>query len=151
MLVRISLSSQKWKKIQPFNNGWDPSFYSINQWSVLELFLKKQKFTHATGTYDYTAGEIRSKDFFSTGCYSVCMKASPESGVSSSFYLLNTKWDSPFPRPPNDNFHNVSLRRNTRRPKMIREMRIVLQHIFSQKYLTKSFSFFETVVPTLGN
>lgn len=58
-----------WGNGQPFNVGWDPSFFNVNEHNVLELLLKKQDFWHQNNYYPYTAGELKSRDFYSTGSY----------------------------------------------------------------------------------
>lgn len=68
--------SGPWANGQPFRVGWDPYFFNINQYNVLELQLKKQQFRHPTGNYEYTAGELKSKAFYGEGCFSVCMSTS---------------------------------------------------------------------------
>lgn len=60
-----------WGNGQPFNVGWDPAYYKINQYNVLELLLKKVNyFWSDNGVEKYwpwTAGELKSRDFYSTG------------------------------------------------------------------------------------
>jgi hypothetical protein len=56
-----------WANGQPFNVGWNPNSYNLNNYTVLELQVKKQAFTHSTGNHPYTAGELKSNDFYSAG------------------------------------------------------------------------------------
>jgi endo-1,3-1,4-beta-glycanase ExoK len=45
--------------------------------------------------YPYTAAEAKTNDFYGAGCYSVCMKPSGVSGISSSFYIHSGAHDVP--------------------------------------------------------
>lgn len=87
------VSSGWWSNGQPFNSGWDPGYWAIN-FHTLELLLKRDRFQHQSWDLPYTSGEIRSTAQYGEGCYSVCMKMAPPSGVSSSFYLQNFGYDS---------------------------------------------------------
>lgn len=90
---------------QPFNTGWSAHNHHVTN-GYLSLDLRRDTFTDpgsATGsraTYPYTSGELRSRAFHGTGCYTVCMKPARVSGVTSSFYIhsgphdvVNGFWD----------------------------------------------------------
>lgn len=81
---------------QPFNNGWSNENYRIEAGALL-LDLKKQSFPSLNGnpSYAYTGAEIGSSGFYGVGCYSVCMRPSNISGVSSSFYIHGGEYDIP--------------------------------------------------------
>lgn len=75
-----------WQNPQPFNAGFDPSYWTI-RWKTLVLSLRKERFFRGGWDAPYTAGELRSQAKYSSGCYSVCMKPSAVSGVSTAFYI----------------------------------------------------------------
>lgn len=81
---------------QPFNNGWSNANYRI-QGGALLLDLKKEFFPSVNGnpSHPYTGAEISSSGFYGVGCYSVCMRPSGVSGVSSSFYIHAGEYDTP--------------------------------------------------------
>lgn len=86
----------------PFRNGWVPDLGFIGKDRKLTLQVKKRDFYDFSQTgggngrhYPYSAAEIRSRDYYGVGCYSVCMKPSRVSGVSSSFYAMSGAFDTP--------------------------------------------------------
>jgi hypothetical protein len=86
-----------WWNGVPFGSGFQPNYYSIAS-NTLSVYADSSKFpvNDEIGTVlNYTSTEIRSKEYFGFGCYSVCMKASPISGVSSSFYAYAGMYDDP--------------------------------------------------------
>lgn len=60
-----------WGNGQPFNVGWDPSYFNINQYDVLELLLKKVNYFWKDYFWAFTAGEMKSRDFYGNGMLSV--------------------------------------------------------------------------------
>lgn len=56
-----------WGNGQPFNVGWDPSYWKINQYNVLELALKKVDYFWQDKYWPWTAGELKSRDFYGSG------------------------------------------------------------------------------------
>jgi endo-1,3-1,4-beta-glycanase ExoK len=106
-----------WANGQPFQNGWSSDYHHVAD-GALNLDLKKDTYNDpgsASGQgaqYPYTAGETRSRDFYGAGCYSVCMKPSGVSGVSSSFYTHSGASDVPdgfFDRQPLHNEIDVEF------------------------------------------
>lgn len=81
---------------QPFNNGWSMENHRIEN-EALVLDLKKKFFPSVNGdpSYPYTGAELSSGGFYGEGCYSVCMRPSGVSGVSSSFYVHAGEFDVP--------------------------------------------------------
>lgn len=94
-------TSGPWANGQPFNNGWDRSFFFFKADDGLSLKLEKKRFEDPGSSsggyqsYDFTSGELRSADFYGYGCYSTCMLAARVSGVTSSFYIYNGPYDTP--------------------------------------------------------
>lgn len=82
-------TSGYWSNGQPFNSGWDPSYWTVEKSTALVLFLRKEQFYHGEWDLPYTSGELRSHAEYGAGCYSVCMRAAAPSGVASSFYIQN--------------------------------------------------------------
>lgn len=86
----------------PFKNRWRARNREVVD-GVLRLKLTKEKFRDggsATGggkEYPYISAEVRmrSERYYGVGCYSVCMKPSRESGVSSSLYSHSGNFDIP--------------------------------------------------------
>jgi endo-1,3-1,4-beta-glycanase ExoK len=91
-----------WWNGDPFGSGFDPKKYVISN-NVLTLLADAKPFPLNDGTgvvLNYTSSEIRTWQYHGFGCYSVCMKPSPISGVSSSFYAYAGKYDDPDNRGP---------------------------------------------------
>ncbi|MCP4325177.1 MAG: family 16 glycosylhydrolase [Alteromonadales bacterium] len=87
-----------------FADGWENGFPFINDWSAdsisysqnaMLITLKFNKPTLAGATHDITSGELRSKDYFSYGCFEIEMKPVSTSGVITSFFLFAGPDDKP--------------------------------------------------------
>lgn len=93
-------------------NGWSSSNHHISGSGALSLDLKKDTFVDPGSSsgqgksYPYTSGEIRSRNFYGAGCYTVCMKSSGVSGVSSSFYIHSGEHDVPAGFHDSNPLHN---------------------------------------------
>jgi Glycosyl hydrolases family 16 len=99
--LRVISHPGPWSNGYPFANGWDPNSHFFNRDDGLLLKLERKKFSDpgsGTGggvTYEFTSGEVRSKDFYGYGTYSVCMKPAKVSGTSASFFVFNGQYDTP--------------------------------------------------------
>jgi beta-glucanase (GH16 family) len=77
-----------WSNGQPFNSGWDPSYWTV-QSGIMFLGLRKERFHRGNWDLPYTGGEIQTHAQYGAGCYSVCMKAPPQIGVTAGFFIQN--------------------------------------------------------------
>jgi hypothetical protein len=59
--------SGPWGNGHPFDVGFDPNYYNINDQDVLELLVKREPFSNNGQSYPFTAGEIKSRNFYSAG------------------------------------------------------------------------------------
>lgn len=111
-ILPIRLPTGPWANGQPFNNGWKPNNLFFDPKEGLSLKLERKHFedpgskTGAGTSYDFTSGEVRSKDFYGYGTYSVCMRPAKVSGTSASFYIHNGPYDTPEDAGRNYNDHN---------------------------------------------
>ena len=85
---------------QPFFCGWTSTNDHISDGALsselIQEHFKDANFTTGAGVeLPYTSGEIRSTNFYGEGCFSVWMKPSFVSGMSSSFYAHSGEFDSP--------------------------------------------------------
>lgn len=88
-------SSGPWANGQPFNAGFDPSYYFFTD-EGLKIKLEQKQFQDpgsATGghrSYDYTSGEVRSVGFYGYGCtyHCACFPTLCEIVHRGMFYLF---------------------------------------------------------------
>lgn len=71
------IASDGWSNGSPFDCSWHTENVTFED-GLMKLTIDK--------TYEYTAGEYRSNDFYGYGLYEVCMKPIKNTGVVSSFF-----------------------------------------------------------------
>jgi hypothetical protein len=98
-------SSGPWANGQPFTNGWDPGYLFFSSDGGLTLKLERKPFSDpgtSTGTgkrYDFTGGEVRSKDFYGYGTYRwvAAQRTFPPSPCPSGQVQIDTLTLGPLP------------------------------------------------------
>ena len=99
-----------------FSDGWENGFPFINDWSSQSISYKKdamlitlsfKKAISEQAEKQLTSGELRSKGYFSNGCFEIEMKPVSTSGVITSFFLFAGPDDKP--QDGNGNHNEIDI------------------------------------------
>lgn len=87
-----------------FSDGWKNGFPFVNNWSIEAISYKQNAmlitlfFNNVFSKYkknNLTSGELRSKEYFSYGCFEIEIKPVSTPGVITSFFLFAGPNDNP--------------------------------------------------------
>ncbi len=83
-----------WENGYPFANRWEEKAVRFNS-KGMTITLSPDKILDEGGSRTFYSGELRSRGFYSYGCYEIDMKPVSAPGVVSSFFLFSGPYDKP--------------------------------------------------------